>query len=300
MPSPTRRSREPDPVVAARLQAIRYADPYVFVHADDVLDTEPLTYQAISAPADVGGWVPEPPTRRPDPPPPATGPPAILTTPKHAPRSALRARWDDTRQRLELAGGGLVALLVLGLLAAAVAVVMLLRAQPHATPLATGVGPTSVHSSGVTVAHPTGATSTPVTVTVDVSGKVHHPGVFKLSSSSRVIDAVRAAGGPLHGVSLDSLNLAARLTDGQQVVVGGAVVAAGPPDAAGTTQTAVVDVNSATVEQLQTLPGIGPVLAQHIVDYRTQHGPFATVDALRQVSGIGPSKFAQLKDHVSA
>src|SRR4051794_18198979 len=108
MPSPTRRSREPDPVVAARLQAIRYADPYVFVHADDVLDAEPLTYQAFSAPTDVSGWVPEPPTRRPDPPPPATAPPAVTTTPKHAPRSNLRARWDDARQRLELAGGGLL------------------------------------------------------------------------------------------------------------------------------------------------------------------------------------------------
>jgi competence protein ComEA len=207
-------------------------------------------------------------------------------------------RWNEARQRLELAGGGLLALLVLGLVAAGVAVVVLLRAQPHPTSLPSAGTSASVRTTGAAVARATPLV-TATLVTVDVSGKVHRPGVYKLGPGTRVIDAVRAAGGALHGVPLDGLNLAAKLTDGQQVVVGGPAGAAAPV-AGATSQASVVDLNSATVEQLQTLPGIGPVLAQHIVDYRTQHGPFASVDALQQVSGIGPNKFAQLKDHVSA
>jgi competence protein ComEA len=193
---------------------------------------------------------------------------------------------------------------VLGLLAAVVAVVLLVRAQPRSTSLALPSQTASARTATTAAGAGTAARSASPTavLAIDVTGKVHHPGVYKLSGGSRVIDAVRAAGGALHGISLDSLNLAARLTDGQQVVVGGP--AGAPPPAAGATSGAsvasVVDLNSATVDQLQTLPGIGPVLAQHIVDYRTQHGPFASVDALQQVSGIGPSKFAQLKDHVSA
>jgi competence protein ComEA len=192
-----------------------------------------------------------------------------------------------------------LALLVLGALAAAVAIVMLLRAQPHTTSLPLSTPSSVVHTS---LAPTTSAKSTATAVTVDVTGKVHHPGVYKLSASSRVIDALRAAGGALHGTSLDSLNLAARLVDGQQVAVGApaAVAAPGVTAAGAASAPAMVDLNTATVEQLQTLPGIGPVLAQHIVDYRTQHGPFTSVDALQQVSGIGPSKFAQLKGHVSA
>ena len=105
---------------------------------------------------------------------------------------------------------------------------------------------------------------------------------------------------PCPGTSLDALNLAAKVTDGEQVAVGAAAAAAAPAMGGTGASAGPVDLNTATVEQLQTLSGIGPVLAQRIIDYRTAHGPFASVDGLQQVGGIGPAKFAELKDHVTA
>ncbi|MDT4996141.1 MAG: competence protein ComEA, partial [Pseudonocardiales bacterium] len=146
-------------------------------------------------------------------------------------------------------------------------------------------------------------------VVVDVSGKVHRPGVYTLPAGARVVDAVTAAGGALPGISLTGLNLAARVNDGQQVAVGvPPAVAAGPavPGApsAGMTGSAgpgggTVNLNAAGLDELQTLPGIGPVTAQHILDWRVQHGQFTSVDQLREVSGIGDVKFAELKPLVS-
>ena len=278
MPSPVRRRpRETDPVVAARLQAISYGDPYVFVHASDVLEPELFEDEPFEPPAP--GWLPHPPE------PPFSPPPL---------RQA--AFFDLVRQRLEPARSGVAALIVLGIVAALVAGLVLLRAQPSAT-TALSVHPSS--SGGVaTVSH---FASPATTLLVDVTGKVHHPGVVRLKNGARVIDAVRAAGGALPGTSLDSLNLAAKVTDGQQVAVGGAAAAVAPAADGGTgAATSPVDLNTATVEQLQTLSGIGPVLAQRIIDYRTAHGPFASVDGLQQVGGIGPAKFAEIKDHVTA
>jgi competence protein ComEA len=293
-PYTRRRPRETDPVVAARLQSITFADPYVFVHANDVLEPEPFAYEAFSVAGvarevATGGWVPDP--VRPPPPPP--GPPSA------APVARVSGRlWaENLRQRLEPAGSGVAALLLLGIIAAGVAAVMLLRAQPSTSATTLPARPsTSTHPPGLVTGTPTAA----ATLWVDVTGKVHHPGVFKLRTGSRVVDAVRAAGGALPGTSMDSLNLAAKLTDGQQVAVGGAAAAIAPAAGAAPVAAGPVDLNTATVEQLQTLPGIGPVLAQRIIDYRTAHGPFTSVDGLQQVGGIGPSKFSQLKDHVSA
>jgi competence protein ComEA len=144
---------------------------------------------------------------------------------------------------------------------------------------------------------------------VDVAGKVRHPGLYRLPPGSRVDDALRAAGGPLAGVNLTSLNLAARVVDGQQIVVdlpgaggsgGGGVVDAGggaaPLPGPGS---APVNLNTATLEQLEALPGVGPVLGQQILDWRTAHGRFATVDQLDDVNGIGDVKFAALRPLVS-
>jgi competence protein ComEA len=140
---------------------------------------------------------------------------------------------------------------------------------------------------------------------VDVAGKVRRPGVYRLPSGARVIDALKVAGGALPGVSTTALNLAAPLRDGQQVVVGvpvpasAASVPGGADVPAGSAASGPIDLNTATLEQLQALPGVGPVLAQHILDWRTQHGRFASVDQLNEVSGIGTVKFAALRPLVT-
>ncbi len=143
-------------------------------------------------------------------------------------------------------------------------------------------------------------------IVVDVVGKVRHPGVYRLSGAARVDDALRAAGGALAGVDLSGVNLARRLTDGEQVAVGVPGVSPTPAVAGTSTMPAsstgaggAVDLNTATLEQLDALPGVGPVLAQHILDWRAAHGRFDSIDQLQEVSGIGPSKFAALRSRVT-
>ncbi|MGW0529058.1 helix-hairpin-helix domain-containing protein [Streptomyces calvus] len=145
-------------------------------------------------------------------------------------------------------------------------------------------------------------------IVVDVSGKVRDPGIHRLPAGSRVEDALRAAGGVRPGTRTDTLNRARFLVDGEQVVVGGPAPPAGPGGAAGTAAggsagTAAgppvpVSLNTATLEQLDTLPGVGPVLAQHIIDHRVRNGGFRSVDELREVNGIGDRRFADLRNLV--
>lgn len=140
-------------------------------------------------------------------------------------------------------------------------------------------------------------------IVVDVSGKVRRPGIQQLPPGSRVADALRAAGGARTGVDLTGLNRARVLTDGEQIVVGappgnvspGIAAAGGGAGGPGNGPTGPVSLSSASAEQLETLPGVGPVLAQHIVDYRTEHGGFRTVDELREVTGIGDRRFADIQ-----
>ena len=185
-------------------------------------------------------------------------------------------RWDPGRR-------GLPVLVAIAVIAALAAGFVVLRARPHevVAPPAT-VGSAAPGSGAVVV--------------VDVAGKVRHPGIVRLPLGSRVDDAVRAAGGPLPGASYDGLNRARKLTDGEQVLVGV------PPPAGSTAPGAAgdgrVDLNIADLAALDSLPGIGPVLAQKILDWRTEHGRFASVDQLREVSGIGESKFAAVKNKV--
>ena len=140
-------------------------------------------------------------------------------------------------------------------------------------------------------------------VVVDVVGAVRRPGLYRLSQGARIADAVARAGGATRKAELALINLAATLADGEQVVVparGSPVSGAGPPTAAGTASSSgPVHLTTATLEQLDSLPGIGPVTAQKILDYRQQHGAFRSVDGLDAVPGIGPARLEQLEDLVA-
>ena len=137
-------------------------------------------------------------------------------------------------------------------------------------------------------------------VVVDVVGAVRRPGLYRLAQGTRIADAVARAGGTTRAADLASINLAAPLADGEQVVVPGRVAAGpgGPPAgaaAAGAMPSGPVHLSTATLEQLDALPGVGPVTAQKILDYRTAHGAFSSVDELDAIPGIGPARLDQLR-----
>jgi competence protein ComEA len=163
-----------------------------------------------------------------------------------------------------------------------------IRAADERAPASSGgVSFAADSSSGTSSASGSGGRD----VVVHVAGAVRKPGVYTLPAGSRVDDAVARAGGITSGGSPDAINLAARLSDGQQVVVpsikNGAATATAPD--------APISLGSATVQQLDTVEGIGPVTAQKIADYRDQHGGFSSVDELDQVPGIGPATMEALK-----
>lgn len=157
--------------------------------------------------------------------------------------------------------------------------------------------------SGATGAE-VGPSATPgVSLFVHVAGWVRKPGVYEFHEGDRVIDALQAAGGERRGASLDGLNLAAPLTDGSQILVperqrASAVPVPGTSPGAVPGDESIVNVNTADATQLETLPGIGEVLAQTIIDHRTENGPFASVDDLEDVSGIGPATLEEIRDLV--
>ena len=189
-------------------------------------------------------------------------------------------------------------------------------AAPHPVPPATArpattagsalTGHTSApgFSSSGTATTASGPT-TPSTVVVQVVGQVRKPGVVRLKSGSRVTDAVKAAGGALPSADLTRINLARLVVDGEQIHVpkpGETVTAPPAPPAAASgaeaSASAVIDLNSADEQTLETLPGVGPVLAGRIVDWRTTNGRFNSVDELGEVSGIGDKMMQQLRSHV--
>ena len=141
----------------------------------------------------------------------------------------------------------------------------------------------------------------PTILIVDVAGWVRRPGVYEFHEGDRVIDAIEAAGGARRGASLESLNLAMPLVDGTQVLVP-RTAAGGAPGAVasdGSASTGKLNINTATASELEALPGVGEVIAQRIVDYRTANGPFGSVDELIDVSGIGESTLASMRELVT-
>jgi competence protein ComEA len=147
-------------------------------------------------------------------------------------------------------------------------------------------------------------------IVVDVAGWVRHPGVYEFHQGDRVIDAIHRAGGARPGADLTSINLAALLSDAMQVVVGRTGAGTGPVSSVGGGSTragasagggsgGLINVNTATLDQLESLPGIGPSLGQRIIDYRQAHGPFHSVDDLLNVSGIGDQRLADIRSLVT-
>jgi competence protein ComEA len=132
-------------------------------------------------------------------------------------------------------------------------------------------------------------------VVIDVTGAVARPGVYRLPAGARVTDAVQRAGGASGGALLEAINLAARLADGQQVVVPKRGPAGAPVAAGATSEEGPISLGTATAEQLDTIDGIGPVTAEDIIEYRDQHGGLSSVDQLDQVSGIGPATMESLR-----
>ena len=147
------------------------------------------------------------------------------------------------------------------------------------------------------------AAAAPTALVVDVVGAVRRPGLYRLAQGARIADAVSRAGGATAKADLELINLAAPLADGEQVVVPrrGTAALGVPPGPAGASapSSRPVHLSTATLEQLDSLPGIGPVTAQKILDYRQKHGAFTSVDGLDAVPGIGPARLDQLKDLVA-
>lgn len=218
------------------------------------------------------------------------------------------------RQRLDLLAGGVppdpfrLAAMAVACVVAAVVALLLVRgpAQP-AELMLPSVG--QVGDPALSTSSTTPATTTAPDVVVHAAGALRAPGVYRLAAGSRVAEVMEAAGGPLDDSDLDRLNLAAPVADGQQVYVPrhGEAVPAGPGPAAGVgaataTGTATpgqVDLNTATAEQLDTLPGVGPATASAIIAERQRRGRFATVEELLEVRGIGDAKLAALRDLVT-
>jgi competence protein ComEA len=238
---------------------------------------------ALAPPAAAQGWVPDGALTLPDPPP--VAPVAPAGSAASGPRGVL-AWWQQAQLSPEVSR-------TRWLVVAAVGAVVI-------------VGYLMLHRSAVSQRppesyHPLPAPSVAVTasagpqIVVDVGGRVRHPGLVTLPAGSRVADALAAAGGALRSADIATLDLAARVSDGQLLLIG-VPGAAQPVGAAGS---GPVDLNAASADQLDALPGVGPVLAQHIVDWRQSHGGFTSVDQLRQVPGIGPRKFDDLKSLVT-
>lgn len=219
-----------------------------------------------------------------------------------------------TRVRADPGRAGVLALGVVGLVAVLVTVVSLVRDRPPAV-VSAKLPPVEMVSSAAPA--PPGAPPAGGPVVVSVVGLVHRPGLVTLEQGARIADALEAAGGAVDGADVVGLNMARRVADGEQIVVGiGAPpgeptpmgssvvsdsrpVPGSPAGEKAPEATGVVDLNAATVEQLDTLPGVGPVTAAAIVAWRDANGRFTSVDQLGDVDGIGPARLDKLRNLVA-
>lgn len=171
------------------------------------------------------------------------------------------------------------------------------RSRPQSEPVTPLV---SESTAAASVGDPSASGSGELVVAV--AGKVRKPGLVRLPAGSRLADAVQAAGGALPGVDVALLNPARKVTDGELIVVGVTPPPGGPaapPGGGAAPASGPLNLNTATLAQLDALPGVGPVLAQRILAHRDQHGGFTSVGDLRQVDGIGDARYEQLKDLVT-
>jgi competence protein ComEA len=252
------------------------------------------------------------------PPPDASDPDAELTEllpaavePEQPGRSRLRGAlcrllpeaWRGARLDPGRPGATALALVAIG--AALVAAVGVWSQRPRAEPVDT-LPVVSADAPAPTPTPTPAATPTPTPagpLVVSVAGKVRRPGLVEVPAGARVADAVTAAGGPLPGVELSGVNLARKVSDGEQIAVGvppapdagGSAGTEGTPDAG---PPGPLDLNLATAEQLDALPGVGPVTAERILEWRSRNGRFTSVEQLREVEGIGERRFGQLRELV--
>jgi competence protein ComEA len=190
---------------------------------------------------------------------------------------------EFSRSQVFVYGAVAIALLLIGAHA--------IRAEGEGGPASAAAAATPAGSGGFSVSAGGGD------VVVDVAGAVRRPGVYRMPAGARVVDAIGRAGGAAGDAMLEGINRAARLADGQQVVV----PARGPSGAVAATAMAEdgpIGLGTATAEQLETIDGIGPVTASKIIEYRDQHGGLSSVEQLDQVSGIGPATMESLRDRL--
>jgi competence protein ComEA len=215
----------------------------------------------------------------------AGGRPSVCAVSSHRNESGRPRSWD-------LGSTGVRALAVVAVVVAVIAAVIAWRSRPALEPLARPSADADVTGS---------ASGSADMLVVAVSGLVRRPGLVRLPAGSRVADAIDGAGGALPGTDLSMTNLARKVADGELIVVGLAPSAMPAASTGGGTGGGggLVNLNTATLEQLQTLPGVGPVLAQRIIDYREQNGQFRSVADLRKVTGIGDARYNELKARVT-